>query len=38
MNLIITNEFNKMDILKKLTDEKKFNNYFSTPNLKIHWL
>ena len=27
MNLIITNEFNKMDILKKLTDEKKFNNY-----------
>ena len=27
MNLIITNEFNKMDILKKLTNEKKFNNY-----------
>lgn len=27
MNLIITNEFNKMDILKKLTKEKKFNNY-----------
>ena len=27
MNLIITNEFNKMDILKKLTNEKRFNNY-----------
>ena len=27
MNLIITNEFNKRDILKKLTNEKKFNNY-----------
>ena len=27
MNLIITNEFNKMDILKKITNEKKFNNY-----------
>ena len=27
MNLIITNEFNKMDILKKLTKKKKFNNY-----------
>ena len=27
MNLIITNEFNKMDILKKITNEKKFYNY-----------
>lgn len=27
MDLIITNEFNKIDILKRLTNEKKFNNY-----------
>ena len=36
MNLIITNEFNKIDILKKITNEKKFNNYkfYSFNDLK----